>query len=64
MGLGFIIGRWQWIKHKNNPVARASIRWFLLTIMVSIGSALILYFIPAIFNESPLIPVWVAHFIR
>lgn len=63
MGLGFIIGRWQWIKHKNNPVARASIRWFLLTIMVSIGSALILYFIPAIFNESPLIPVWVAHFI-
>lgn len=61
--LGLIIGRWQWVKHKNNPVARASIRWFLLTLTLCIGCALVLYFIPTIFHESPLIPVWVAQFI-
>ncbi|NOR80740.1 MAG: hypothetical protein GQ529_07895 [Methyloprofundus sp.] len=61
--LGLIIGRWQWVRHKNDPVARASIRWFLLTLTLCIGSALILYFIPTIFHEPPLIPVWVAQFI-
>lgn len=61
--LGLIVGRWQWVKHKNNPVAKASIRWFLLTLAWCIGCALILYFIPTIFNESPLIPVWVAQLI-
>ncbi|NOR71095.1 MAG: hypothetical protein GQ532_15590, partial [Methylomarinum sp.] len=58
--LGFLIGRRQWVIHKNNPVARASIRWFLLTLTLCIGCALILYFIPTIFKEPPLLPVWVA----
>lgn len=61
--LGLVVGRWQWIKHKNDPVARASIRWFLLTLTLCIGCALILYFIPTIFDESPFIPVWIAQFI-
>lgn len=61
--LGLIAGRWQWQQHKNNPVARASIRWFLLTLTLCIGSTLALYFIPALFDEAPLLPVWVAQII-
>lgn len=58
--LGFIAGRQQWLKHKNNPVAKASIRWFLLTMALSISCTLVLYFIPTLFNEPPLLPVWAA----
>ncbi len=61
--LGFFIGRWQWIKHKKNPVAKAAIRWFLLTLTLCIGCALVLYFIPTFFNEPPLLPVWIAQFL-
>jgi len=61
--LGFVFGYWQWLKHKNNPVAKASIRWFLLTLTLCISCALTLYFIPTLFNESPLLPVWLAQFI-
>jgi len=58
--IAFFLGRKQWIINKNNPVARASIRWFLLTLTVCIGCALILYFIPTFFNETPLLPIWSA----
>ena len=61
--IGFVLGRWQWLRHKHNPVARASIRWFLLTLTLCIGCALALYFIPTLFNETPLLPVWLAQLI-
>jgi len=61
--VGFLFGRWQWLRHKHNPVARASIRWFLLTLTLCIGCALALYFIPTMFNETPLLPVWLAQLI-
>lgn len=61
--IGFLLGRLQWLKHKNNPVAKASIRWFLFTLTICIGCTLALYFIPTLFNDPPLLPVWVAQLI-
>jgi len=61
--LGFIVGRMQWIRYKSNPIAKAAIRWFLLTLTLGIGCALVLYFIPTFFNSPPLLPVWAAQFI-
>lgn len=61
--LGIIFGRLQWLKHKNDPVAKASIRWFLLTLFLSVGIVVLLYFGPTLFNEAPLLPLWVAQFV-
>lgn len=61
--LGIFFGRLQWLKHKNDPVAKATIRWFLLTLFLSVGLVVVLYFGPTLINEAPLLPLWVAQFV-
>lgn len=56
--LGGFFGYRQWQIHANNPVVRASMRWFLLTLLLCISTVLALYFVPTLFQESPLMPAW------
>jgi len=63
VGLGVFLARWQWRKHNHDPVARASIRWLFISIFLSIGLVVILYFGPTLFNEPPLLPLWLAQFV-
>ena len=61
--LGLYLARRQWLLSHGRPVERASLRWFLLTIFVSIGSVLVLYFGPTLLGEPPLLPLWIAQFL-
>jgi len=61
--LGLVLAFFQWRRAKNNPVARASLLWFLLSILLSTGLIVALYFLPLILNGSPLVAPAVTYYL-
>ncbi len=54
-----IISCIQWWRSRDNPADRAALLWFLLSILVSNGAAVLLYAGPTMFGLLPVIPLWV-----
>lgn len=57
---GLLLARQQWRLTRQHPIERASLLWFLLTVFLSIGSAVVLYLGPTLFGEQPILPTWLA----
>ena len=49
----------QWRRTTRQPVERASLRWFILSIFISIGVAALLFVLPAVNRNYGAIPLWV-----
>ncbi|MES9878947.1 MAG: hypothetical protein ABW117_17755 [Candidatus Sedimenticola sp. 1PA] len=58
-----IFARYQWIASRQRPVERASLLWLLLAIFVSTGVGALLYIVPTVFNEEPLLPLWLGQLV-
>ena len=58
----YLLGVWaahlQWKATHGRPDERATLLWFLLSVFLSIGLVLVLYFIPELLGHAPLIPPW------
>ncbi|NOZ52380.1 MAG: hypothetical protein GXP08_04425 [Gammaproteobacteria bacterium] len=61
LGIGFAVVQWQ--QSEKNPVARAALLWFLLSILISTGVIVMLYFLPFIFGSTPLITPAVTYYL-
>lgn len=48
---------------RSDPVARASLRWLLLTIFGSTGGAFVLYVVPPLFGGEPMTPAWLSQLV-
>jgi len=44
----------QWRRSRADPVDRAALRWFFLSVFLSMGAALVGYFVPLLFAGKPL----------
>jgi signal transduction histidine kinase len=53
MGLGI----WRWRQTSNNPLDRAIVKWFLISIFPSIGLVLALFVVPLFLSSQSLLPV-------
>jgi hypothetical protein len=53
----------QWRASHQDPIARASLLWFLFSVYFSTGSVLLLYILPPILGHPPLVPLWLAHLV-
>lgn len=49
---GVAVATWQWRAARGRPLDRAALRWFFLSLFISTGMGLIVYFIPA-FSRIP-----------
>lgn len=58
--VGLILASQQWRLTRQRPLDRASLLWFLLTVFLSIGFAIVLYLGPTLFGEPPILPTWLA----
>ena len=58
--VGLFLARQQWRLTRQRPVERASLLWFLLTVFLSIGFAVVLYLGPTLFGDQPILPIWLA----
>jgi len=61
----FAFGIWfawrQWVRTRGRPDDRAALLWFMLSVLISIGVVILLYFLPPLFHAEPVIPFWVGH---
>ena len=58
-GVATILGIMQWRRTARNPVERAALRWFILSIWISIGLAGSLFVIPGVTRNAGAIPLWI-----
>jgi len=61
LGLGFAFSQWR--RARKNPVARAALLWFLLSILLSTGLIVALYFLPLILKSKPLVTPAVTYYL-
>lgn len=54
-----ILGVAQWFYTRRQPVNRAVLRWFILSIWISIGGAGASFIIPSLYGQFYIIPLWV-----
>ena len=54
-----VLGYLQWRRTARQPVERATLRWFILTVWINIGLAGGLFIIPGITRSFGTIPLWV-----
>ncbi|MGM0594894.1 MAG: ATP-binding protein, partial [Pseudomonadota bacterium] len=52
---GVVSSAVQWLRSRRNPLDRAALKWFLLSIMVSTSTSIVVYFGPHLFNDEPLL---------
>jgi signal transduction histidine kinase len=57
-----VLGIVQWHLTKRQPVNRAALRWFLLSIWISIGGAGAMFIVPSISGQFEIIPLWITAF--
>lgn len=50
----------QWRMTRRNPLLRAALKWLMLSIFLTTGLALALFFVPALFGYQPLVSAGVA----
>jgi signal transduction histidine kinase len=48
----------QWRRSHNNPVARASLKWFMLSFFLGSSAVLVLEYMPPVIGVPPLTPLW------
>lgn len=60
--LAFIISLVQWHRTRGKPLERASVMWFILTILGIAGIVVLLYSLPIALKMAPLIPPTLASF--
>lgn len=56
-----VIGK-QWQSSQQNPITKSIFSWLLFALMLAIMAYLLLYVVPALIFESPLVPSWVVGF--
>lgn len=44
----------QWRKSRGMPVERAALRWLMVTILLSLGATIVLFYVPVILTGSPI----------
>lgn len=57
-----ILGIVQWRLTRRQPVNRAALRWFILSIWISIGGAGAMFIIPSLNGHYEVIPLWITSF--
>lgn len=55
----FIMLGFQWYRSRQSAVNRAAVIWFMLSIVLANGGALVFYALPTVFGEEPLTSLWV-----
>lgn len=50
--LGAFTAVWQWRAARGRPLDRAALRWFFLSLFISTGMGLLVYFIPTLFKAQ------------
>jgi signal transduction histidine kinase len=58
-GVAIALGFLQWRQTARQPVERAALRWFILSIWISIGVAGSLFIVPGLTHDYGAIPFWV-----
>ena len=58
---GVFFAVFQWRKARGQPLERAALKWFLLSIFISIGLTMLFFFIPVVFQTSPLVSIFTAN---
>jgi signal transduction histidine kinase len=53
-----VLAAMQWRRTARNPVERASLRWFILSIFITIGMAAVLFVLPAVSRNYGAVPLW------
>lgn len=43
----------QWRKSRDNPVDRAAMKWIFLSVFLSMGGGVVIYFLPTLLGQSP-----------
>lgn len=56
------LGYLQWYRTARQPLERATLRWFILTIWINIGLAGALFIVPGIMEEYGALPLWIPAF--
>lgn len=56
LGAGTVIAG-QWYQTRNDPVDRAVLKWFVLSIFVTIGLSVVISILPALLRHPPLLPI-------
>src|SRR5690606_22190565 len=49
--IGVGIASWQWRAARDSPLDRAALRWLFLSVFISTGMGLMVYFIPSLYRE-------------
>lgn len=52
LAVGFSLVQWRWTR--GDPLARAALKWLMLSIFLTTGVALTLFFVPVVFGFRPL----------
>jgi signal transduction histidine kinase len=58
MILALELGRRQWLKSALNPVAKASLRWLLFTLLVGCGGVAVILYVPVLTRKELPFPLW------
>jgi signal transduction histidine kinase len=56
------IGIAQWHLTKRQPVNRAALRWFILSIWISIGGSGAMFIVPPLLGQYEIVPLWITSF--
>ncbi len=51
----------QWKKSKVQPLERAALKWFLLSVSLSVGLTMLFFFTPVVIHTSPLVSIFTAN---
>lgn len=52
--IGAAIATWQWRAARGRPLDRAALRWLFLSVFISTGMGLMVYFLPSLYREPKL----------
>ena len=50
---------YQWRKAKYNPINKAGLRWFFISVFTAPIIAISFYLLPPVFGQQPMLPLWV-----